>query len=113
MRENIKTTCGICPIGCGIVAEVENGKILKIKGDENHPLNLGKICPKGACSLEYLYSPLRLKSPLKRVGKRGEGKWKQISWDEALRIVASSLINIREEFGPKSMAFVHGSAKGL
>jgi hypothetical protein len=62
----------MCHGGCGVLVYVENGKVVKIKGDPESPLNRGRICPKGMASIELLYHPDRLKYPLKRAGKRGE-----------------------------------------
>jgi len=114
MNERIvRTTCGICQIGCGVLASVLDDRVLKIEGDPDHPLNKGKLCPKGMASLEYLYHPDRLKQPLKRVGKKGEGKWSPIGWDEALEIISKKLMESKEAYGAESVAFIRGAAKGL
>jgi len=74
----IKTTCFLCHGGCTLLAHVRDGKLIKVYGDPEGPLNLGSICEKGNAAIQYVYSPFRLKYPLKRAGKRGEGKklWK-------------------------------------
>ncbi len=114
MKERIiRTTCGICQIGCGVLACISDDRVLRIEGDPDHPLNKGKLCPKGMASLEYLYHPDRLKQPLKRVGKRGEGKWSSIRWDEAFDIIARRLIENKERYGAESVVFMRGAAKGL
>jgi anaerobic selenocysteine-containing dehydrogenase len=109
----IKTTCSICQIGCGVLAYRVDGQVIRIEGDPEHPLNKGVLCPKGIASLEYLYHPDRLKSPLKRLGNKGEGKWQAIPWDEATDIIAERLNKIKEADGPQSVAFMRGAAKGL
>ncbi len=109
----IRSTCGICQIGCGILVHVEGGQVLKIEGDPESPLNQGYICPKGEALIEYLYHPDRLTRPLKRTGKRGEGKWQAVEWDEALDIVANALLDTRDKHGAESVAFLRGAAKGL
>jgi len=109
----VKTTCGTCHIGCGVIAHVDGDRVVKIEGDREHPLNRGVLCPKGAASLELLYHPERLVKPLKREGKRGEGRWSAISWDEALHIVARKLSECSGAFGAKSVMFARGAAKGL
>lgn len=109
----IKSTCGLCGIGCGILIHIRNGIVTKVEGDTDNPLNKGVLCARGAASLEYLYHPDRLKHPLKRVGERGCGKWQRISWDEALDEVTNQLIKARDSHGPESVAFVVGMAKGL
>ncbi len=109
----IKSTCGICHVGCGILVQVEGEKVLKVEGDPESPLNRGTLCPKGLASIEYLYHPDRLDHPLRRTGKRGEGRWEKISWDEALTTVADELKKVREDHGPLAVAFMRGGAKGL
>jgi anaerobic selenocysteine-containing dehydrogenase len=112
-EEIVKTTCGICQIGCGVLGYIQDGRVVRIEGDVDHPLNKGKLCPKGLASLEYLYHPDRLKQPLRKVGKRGEGKWSSISWDEALDSIAERLIKSKQTYGAESVVFIRGAAKGL
>jgi anaerobic selenocysteine-containing dehydrogenase len=111
--EIIRSTCGICHIGCGILVHVDHGKVVKIEGDPESPLNRGTLCPKGLASVEYLYHPERLEHPLRRSGKRGEGKWDRISWEEALTTIAGELKKVKENHGPLAVAFMRGGAKGL
>jgi len=99
--------------GCGLLVGVKDNKIVKVKGDPDGFLNKGYICPKGVASPDRLTHPDRLKYPLKRAGKRGEGKWERISWEEALQYTAESLNKIKEEYGPKGVAFGVGMPKGL
>jgi anaerobic selenocysteine-containing dehydrogenase len=80
----IKTYCARMDHGgCGLRVQVENGKIVKVEGDPDSPLNRGSICAKGIAQVERLNHPDRLLHPLKRTGERGEGKWERISWEEA------------------------------
>jgi anaerobic selenocysteine-containing dehydrogenase len=79
---------------------------------EGHPVNDGGICIRGLSGLQLLYGPTRVKSPLKRVGKRGEGKWEKISWEAAIGEVAQALGKIRSEGQPHSVAAVMGSDRG-
>jgi anaerobic selenocysteine-containing dehydrogenase len=109
----IKSTCGLCPIGCGILVYVKDGKALKVEGDPENPLNKGSLCPKGLASLEYLYHSDRLRHPLKRKGVRGSGDWEQITWYEALDTIANQFQKIKDTYGAPSVAFIHGAAKGL
>ena len=109
----IRSTCGLCPIGCGILVHVKDGKAVKVEGDPENPLNRGNLCAKGLASLEYLYHPNRLRHPLKRKGERGSGKWEQISWDKALDTIASQFQKTKETYGAPSVVFIHGAAKGL
>ena len=113
MSDSIKTTCGICQIGCGALATVTDGQVTKVAGDPDHPLNKGVLCPKGLASLEYLYHPQRIRQPMKRLGNRGEGNWQTISWEEAIDFTAKSLMNVKDRFGPEAIAFMRGAAKGV
>jgi len=99
--------------GCGLLVGVKGNEIVKVKGDPDGFLNKGYICPKGVVSPDRLTHPDRLKYPLKRVGKRGEGKWERISWEEALQYTAENLNKIKEEYGAKGVAFGVGMPKGL
>jgi len=109
----IKSTCGLCPVGCGILVYVQDGKAVKIEGDPENPLSRGNLCVKGLASLEFLYHPNRLRHPLKRKGERGSGKWEQISWDEAFATIAGQFQKTKDTYGASSVAFIHGAAKGL
>jgi len=106
----VKTVCSACYGGCGVLAHVKDGKVIKIKGDPDHPNNKGELCPKGLAGIELLYHPDRLNYPLKRAGGRGEGKWERISWDEALDTIAQKLNKFREQDGPQSICVNTGSA---
>lgn len=105
-KQKIKTLCQACLYSCGIEVYVEGGKIIKIEGMKEHPVNKGKLCPKGANIINWIYSPERLKFPL----KKDKGKWKRISWDEALDAIASRLKKIKEEHGAKTVASLFGMA---
>ena len=109
----VRSVCMLCLRGCGILAHLENGKVVKAEGDREHPVSKGAMCSKGLASVEILYHPDRLRHPLKRVGKRGEGKWQQISWEEALNIVADELLKARDNYGAESVAFIKGAARGI
>lgn len=108
----VKSACGFCLGACGVQVTVRDGKAVEVKGDPEHPFSRGDLCRLGAASLEYLYNPERLTHPLKRVGKRGEGKWQKVSWDEALSFAADKLKQFKKESGPESVAVFNGSAKG-
>lgn len=104
-----KSGCMMCHGGCGILVHIVDGKAVKLEGDSNCPNNEGELCPKGRAGLDLLYHPDRLLYPLKRSGERGEGKWKRISWDQALREIADKLIAIRERYGPWALAAGDGT----
>jgi len=110
----VKTYCARMDHGgCGILAHVENGKITKIEGDPDSPLNRGTICAKGLAQTERLNHPDRLLYPMKRTGEKGEGKWKRISWDEALDTVAVRMRERIQKDGEKAVSFAQGTPKGL
>jgi anaerobic selenocysteine-containing dehydrogenase len=102
-----------CHGGCGVLAHIENGKLVKIEGDPDHPWNQGRLCARCLAMTQYTYHPDRLTSPLKRVGERGEGKWQEISWDEAFDLVEDRLGVIREEFGSESVIFSMGTGRDI
>ena len=104
----VRTTCHGCHSLCGVLVTVKDGKAVKLEGDPEHPLSKGLMCLKGLSYLQIVYHPDRLKYPLKRVGERGEGKWQRISWDEALDTIAHKLTEIKEKYGPLSIAFSSG-----
>lgn len=87
----VKSACRMCHGGCGALLHVRDGVITRIEGDPDNPMNKGKLCPLGAASLEQIYNPHRLKYPMRRTGKRGEGQWQRISWDEAYDEIAARL----------------------
>lgn len=85
------SVCRECEAGCGIVVRVMEGRAKKIEGNPAHPVNQGKLCAKGQASLQGLYNPDRIRGPLLRDGKRGEGKFKPISWEEGISRWVSEL----------------------
>ena len=109
----IRTTCGICLGGCSVLVHLANGKPVKIEGDPDGPVNHGVLCAKGLASLEYLHHPDRLKHPLRRTGERGDGKWQQISWDEALNTIAEELTKAKDNHGAESVLFMRGGTRGI
>ncbi len=99
--------------GCGCDIHVQDGKVVRVEGDNNHPFNLGRLCPKGLAIPQYIYHPDRVTHPLKRVGKRGEGKWERITWDEALDTIEKKLKDIREKHGAESVIFCQGTGRDI
>jgi anaerobic selenocysteine-containing dehydrogenase len=104
----IPTFCGMCgpSPGCGIYAVVRGGKFVGVKGMKDSPLNRGRLCPKAHAAPQWVYSPDRLKTPLRRIGAKGEGKFEAISWDQALDIVADKLKEQKAKYGPESLAIL-------
>lgn len=87
------TVCYQCKAECAIIARIEKGKVTEVKG---HPRKRGKVCVKGMAGITLQYSRDRLTHPLLRVGERGEGKFKKISWDEAMDIIEEKLRGLRD-----------------
>ncbi|WP_078456290.1 formate dehydrogenase subunit alpha [Solemya velum gill symbiont] len=104
--KEVRTICTHCSVGCGIIAEVENGVWTGQEPAFDHPFNRGAHCAKGASVREHGHGERRLKYPTKLVN----GKWEKISWDQAINEIGDKLLSIREESGPDS-AFWLGSAK--
>lgn len=111
-KEYIASNCGMCVNKCGIIAEVIDGRLHKINPNPKHIKSRGMLCAKGNAGATIPYSPERLKRPLLRVGQRGEGKWKEISWDEAFKIFAENLAKIKEKYKNRS-AVAFASTEGL
>ena len=105
--------CAICSPGihCGVDCYVKDGKIIRMEGTPDHPLNHGKLCTKGSSLRNYVYREDRIKTPLRRVGERGEGKFEPISWDEAYRIIAEKLEAVKAQYSAHSVAFFSGYCK--
>ncbi|BDM62594.1 formate dehydrogenase [Shewanella sp. NFH-SH190041] len=101
-----KTICSHCAVGCGIYAHVQQGVWTDQEPAFDHPFNSGGHCAKGAAVREVGHGEKRLKYPMKREG----GKWKRISWEQAIEEVGAQALKIRKESGPDSVFFM-GSAK--
>jgi len=101
------TTCYMCACRCGIKVHLLDGKIRYIEGNPDHPVNKGVLCAKGSAGIMQHYSPARLSKPLRRVGERGSGEFKEIEWGEALDIATSWLASVRAT-DPKRLAFFTG-----
>lgn len=104
--KEVRTVCTYCAVGCGIVAEVQNGVWVRQEVAADHPVSRGGHCCKGAGAIDMVTSPKRMKTPMKRVN----GKWTPLSWDQAMTEITDKLKVIREENGPDAMHF-NGSAK--
>jgi thiosulfate reductase/polysulfide reductase chain A len=101
----IPTMCEMCVWRCGVQAKVKEGRVVKLEGNPLHPHSLGHLCARGQSGLMNTYDPDRVLTPLIRVGERGEGKFRQASWDEALDLVASKMQEIKDTYGPEAMIF--------
>ncbi|MGH8090782.1 MAG: molybdopterin-dependent oxidoreductase, partial [Rudaea sp.] len=101
------TTCYMCACRCGIKVHLKDGRVRYIQGNPAHPVNKGVLCAKGSAGIMQHYSPARLRKPLLRTGARGEGKFREIEWDEALALATKWLSDIRAR-DPDELAFFTG-----
>jgi formate dehydrogenase major subunit len=102
----VRSVCSHCSVGCGVVAEVQNGVWVGQEPSFEHPFNLGSHCAKGASLREHGHGDKRLKYPMKKVA----GKWQRISWEQAINEIGDKMLSIREQSGPDSVYWL-GSAK--
>lgn len=114
--EYIVRTCGWSPpgdhpVGCGMKLHVKNGKLVKVEGDEEHPISQGRLCIRCLTLPEYVHHPQRIVYPMKRVGKRGENKWQRISWDEAWDIIVPKVKYFTETYGAESIIVFGGTGR--
>ncbi len=104
-RQVIQSICGFCHTNCGVRIHMQNGSIVRIEGDQDHPVNRGHLCPKAQGLKPLLESEERLRFPLKKT----KGGFTRISWDEALDLAADKLLKIRKTHGPESLFHAHGA----
>ncbi len=105
-KEIIPSACGVCDAGCGVNVHLVDGKITRQTVLNGHPFNT--ICPRGVHAGEIVYSKDRLLYPLRRVGKRGEGRFERITWNQAYDIWVEGLEKIKQEFGPEAVCMYTG-----
>ncbi|MDY6864350.1 MAG: formate dehydrogenase subunit alpha [Halobacteriota archaeon] len=106
--EQVKSICSFCSVGCGYIGVVKDGVFTGMEPWEDHPINQGGLCSKGTALVDVTNSEKRLKYPMEKVG----GKWRRITWDEAIEKVGTQLTSIRDTYGPDSVfmcGLVHGS----
>ena len=102
-----------CHGGCGVLLQAHEGRLLKVVGDRENPFNRGRLCPRGLALADTLYHPDRLRVPLLRTGKRGSGRFKEISWDEALDFAAGKMLDIGARYGREAMLFAQGTGRDI
>ncbi len=104
----VQTLCAMCGpnMGCGLNCYIKGGRLIRVEGMKEAPNSHGKLCSRAFASMQWLYSPQRLKYPLKRIGEKGEGKFERITWDEALDIIAARIKDQKEKYGPESLAIL-------
>lgn len=101
----IPSMCEMCVWRCGLIAKVKDGRVVKLEGNPDHPHSRGNLCPRGQSGLMNTYDPDRVLSPLIRVGNRGEGTFRKASWEEALDLTASKMLDIKNKYGAEAMVF--------
>ncbi|MCR4804170.1 MAG: molybdopterin-dependent oxidoreductase [Clostridia bacterium] len=100
----VKTCCPHnCYDTCGELVYVKDEKVIKIEGDPAHPITKGHLCLKGFANVQKINSPDRVKYPLLRTGERGEGKFRRISWDEAMDWMVDKIQSIQKTYGPEAI----------
>ncbi|MEE8594972.1 MAG: molybdopterin-dependent oxidoreductase [Gemmatimonadota bacterium] len=103
------TFCDLCFWKCGAIAYTRGGRLWKIEGNPDDPLSRGRLCPRGTGGIGAHYDPDRIRAPLVRRANRGDEEWTEVTWDEALNVVAERLERIKAEHGPEAVAmFSHG-----
>src|SRR5271156_6802658 len=120
--------CTLCPAGCGLLVRVMQGEaevvrkgqlgILKmglakkLEGNPAHPINQGRLCPRGQAGLQVTYHPDRIKTPLMRTGARGSGQFKEITWEEAIKQLVAQLSALQRGNNNRSLAFLTSPLRG-
>lgn len=107
----VKTACGICGPCCQADAYVKDKVLVSVEGSRNVKGQSGGLCAKGMAAKQYVYNKERLLYPMKRAGKKGEGKFTRITWDEAYDIIAENLLKVRDTYGARSTVFYTGYPK--
>src|SRR5215469_10155969 len=112
VTETKSVVCCGCSQQCGILVQVRDNRISGIVGDKEHPSSQGFICVKGAEAASLHYDSGRIHWPLKRVGRRGEDKWQETGWDQALDEIAAKIRELRNQYGPEAVAVTFGTFHG-
>jgi anaerobic selenocysteine-containing dehydrogenase len=108
--------CGYCISHCSLFAKIEDGEVAELEGDTETGLPFNFCVPSKGRIIEGqlgIRHPSRLRYPMIREGERGEGKWRRVTWDEALDVVAKRLLEIKNEYGPEKVAVMLGEVKGM
>ena len=121
--------CTLCPAGCGLLVRVMQGEAevirhgqlglikmglaKKLEGNPNHPINQGKLCPRGQAGLQVTYHPDRIRTPLERTGPRGSCQFKEITWDDAIKQLVSHLSPLLADKKDGELAFVTSPLRGV
>lgn len=96
--------CTLCPGGCSLAVRKVGERVVKIEGSPESPVNTGDLCGVGLSAAQLLYGPSRIEGPMAREGKRGEGKWKRLSWDEAEALLTEKLSRLKDGKGAAALS---------
>ena len=107
----VRSHCRMCHGGCGVLVYTRAGRVAKIAGDPDCPINHGTLCSKGLASAQLAYHPDRLTHPVRRLGPRGSGRWERISWDEALDTIAARILRYKADCGAESIVMGYGTGR--
>ncbi len=108
--EKVPSICGMCKASCPMVALKSKSGHIRLDGNPNSPIHGNTLCARGMAAVQLLGDPDRLKYPMKRVGPRGLGVWKRISWQDAITEIGSNIKKAHANFGPESLALLCGSS---
>jgi anaerobic selenocysteine-containing dehydrogenase len=111
-RKRVASACWQCVARDGIIGYVEDGRITHLEGNPDLPRTNGKLCARGQGGVGQVYNPDRILYPMKRAGKRGEGKWRRISWAEALAELVGKMKDLQDRGVPEKFMFHYGRMKG-
>ena len=109
MAHTVFHTCSLCEATCGLKFEVEDNRIVSVRGDDDDVFSKGYVCPKGIAIADVHHDPDRLRRPVRR---NAAGDFEEISWDEALDLVAGRLGEIRAQHGSNAIGFYWGNPTG-
>ena len=111
--KNIPTLCEMCVNKCAAIARVEDGIVTKLNPNPMFPKSKNMLCPRGNAGIQALYDPDRLKYPLIRIGEKGEGKFKRVSWDEAFKYITEKTTKILDEEKDNRSSFLFCAGEGM
>ncbi len=100
--ERVYGGCRSCHVNCGVTCTLVNGRLERVEGADPEHNGYPKVCLRAMAAPQFEYNPMRVRYPLKRAGKRGEGKWERISWDQAIEEVAHKIYDMSQEYGPET-----------
>ncbi len=110
----VLSVCKLCPGGCGLRVRRVGGRPVKVDGNPLHPVNAGRLCPKGQAALQSLYHPDRIAGPMRRIGPPGSlESFQPASWEQALGEIAERLKLLRQVGRPESLALMRGPSRGM